>query len=95
LAAAFPRTDERRQQITNTRNNSHEQKNQKERAMTFPCVDALLSSHGCGREEAHLMRAGAPRRSARRGEDLSGRRRGGGPWGPLGALRGAEGEVRL
>uniref|UniRef100_A0A0A9EZJ4 Uncharacterized protein n=1 Tax=Arundo donax TaxID=35708 RepID=A0A0A9EZJ4_ARUDO len=23
----------------------------------FPSVDALLSSHGCGRGEAHLMRA--------------------------------------
>lgn len=70
LAAAYPRTDERRQQITNTLNNHHEQKNLKERAMTFPCVDALLSSHGCGREEAHFMRTRALRRSARRGEDF-------------------------
>jgi hypothetical protein len=68
-------------------------KKRKQRGMTFPCVDALLSSHGCGHREAHLMRAWSRRRSARCG---------GGFWSggeeavvALGALRGAGGEVRL
>jgi hypothetical protein len=98
LAAAFPRTDERRKPITNTRNNCHEQKKNskgKSNDLSLRWRSAELPWMRPRGGTPHASSGMTALRAARRGEDLSGRCRGGGAVGALGALRRAEGEVRL